>query len=386
MTASAQSAFKCHVCGGEVPVADAPALDYLVGSDCTPVKGNVRVGVCRHCGLAQKETSAEWRRICAEVYGNYQIYHQAAGSEQKARNLGSGALAPRSSLIADFLKTKGGLSDAGAVIDIGCGNGAFLRGMSMALPGWRITGSDLNANFRDEICGISASADFLSDAELKTTTRQFDVVSFIHCIEHIPDPVAYLADARRLVRPNGFLLIQVPDAELNPFDFVVADHSSHLGKTTMAAIVEAAGYAVAACGNLVIAKEITLLARPLHSKAIAPLRKQDGADGPALRNLAWLGETMQTARRLSQRRPFGIFGTSIASMWATQTLDYKVDFFVDEDPVRIGRDYFGAPILTPSAVPDGSVVFVCLEPTLASQVIVRHKRPGIVYVAPAPLG
>ena len=68
------------------------------------------------------------------------------------------------------------------------------------------------------------------------------MVVLIHCIEHIPEPVTYLAEARRYIEPGGRLLIQVPDAELNPFDLVVADHASHFVKATIAAVVEAAGY------------------------------------------------------------------------------------------------------------------------------------------------
>jgi hypothetical protein len=98
-----------------VPVIDAPALQSLVGSDCTPVRGDVRVGVCQACGLLQKEISAAWSKLCDEIYGNYRIYHQAAGHEQKARGPEGGQFGPRSELIADFLRRSGGLPAAGAV-------------------------------------------------------------------------------------------------------------------------------------------------------------------------------------------------------------------------------------------------------------------------------
>ena len=387
MTKAATSVFQCHACGGDVPVLEAPALAFLVGSDCTPVRGEVRVGACSACGLMQKEISPEWQRLCNEIYSNYQIYHQAAGYEQKARSAGGGALGARSDLISAYLGKAGDLPADGAVLDIGCGNGAFLRAMNKTFPNWGVTGSDLNDSFRAEICAISPRASFLSSNELAEGEHTFDVVSFIHCIEHIPAPVQYLADARRHIRPEGFLLIQVPDAELNPFDFVVADHSSHLAKTTLASIVEAAGYEVVACGNLVVGKEITLLARPLHSKPIGALRAAESdARTVAERNLAWLEATMQCGRKFAQEhRPFGVFGTSIAGVWIANALDYKIDFYVDEDEVRIGRDYFGAPIVAANAVPAGGTIFVCLEPKLAAAIIARHQSEGRRYLPPPPL-
>ena len=35
----AGATFRCHACASEVPVIAAPALQALVGSDCTPVTG-----------------------------------------------------------------------------------------------------------------------------------------------------------------------------------------------------------------------------------------------------------------------------------------------------------------------------------------------------------
>src|SRR6516225_7640727 len=152
------ASFACHACGGEVAPMAAPALSCMAGSDCTPVKGCVRIGACRSCGLLQKETSEAWQQLCDKIYGNYQIYHQAGGQEQKARGRCGGRLAPRSELIADFLSKTGTMPEEGCVLDIGCGNGAFLRAMGKIFPGWRLTGSDLNEAFREHILAIGARA------------------------------------------------------------------------------------------------------------------------------------------------------------------------------------------------------------------------------------
>jgi SAM-dependent methyltransferase len=384
---ASRASFSCHACGGPVPVLDAPALNYLVGSDCTPIRGAVRVGTCENCGLLQKEISPSWQKLCDEIYGNYRIYHQAGGYEQKARSVDGGGLEPRSDLIARYLQKTGLAADTGAVLDIGCGNGGFLRAMNKHFPEWSIAGSDLNGGFCKEIEGIRPGAEFLSSRELSKARRTYDIVSFIHCIEHVPGPVEYLADVRRLIKPNGTLLIEVPDAELSPFDLVVADHSSHMFKETLAAIVEAAGYEVTACGNQVIGKEITLIARPTyraHTRAIGA--SAPSATARACQKLAWLAAILDDARALADtKRPFGIFGTSIAGVWIGSALGTKIDFYVDEDKIRVGRDYFGVPIIAPSDVPSGGTVFVCLEPTLAAAIAERHRSAGHLYIVPPPV-
>jgi SAM-dependent methyltransferase len=381
------STFRCHACGGAAEALAAPALQSLASSDCMPVKGDIRVGVCRNCGLLQKEISPAWSALCSKIYGNYQIYHQAAGREQKVLGRDTGAFKARSELIADFLKSSHDFPRNGSLLDIGCGNGAFLRSIHALFPEWTVVGVDINDTYRDQILSIGPRAAFKGTDELAASRDRYGMVVLIHCLEHIPDPVTYLAGARRYIEPGGRLLIQVPDAELNPFDLVVADHASHFVKATIAAIVEAAGYELISCGNDIVGKEITLLARPLPDGAEHRLNsgRPDAAE-IAGRRLAWLDETLRCGRRLAnEARPLGIFGTSIAGVWIATGIDNKFDFYVDEDRARIGRDYFGIPILAPAEIPSGSTVFVCLEPKLAADIAARYSGVGRHFVVPPPV-
>jgi 2-polyprenyl-3-methyl-5-hydroxy-6-metoxy-1,4-benzoquinol methylase len=249
----------------------------MAGSDCTPVSGHVQIGTCPSCALLQKDTGPCWQELCARIYRHYQIYHQAGGTEQKARGSGAAQLAPRSELIAGYVSQLLATPRHGTALDIGCGNGAFLQGMMKCFPGWCVTGTDLNETFRDQITGLGPQVDFKTESDLERATGTFDLVSLIHCMEHIPSPSEYLRSARRYLSSIGVLLIQVPDANLNPFNLIVADHASHFSKRTLAGVVENAGYELIACGNLVIGKEITLLARAL------PGRKMPGARTSMLR-------------------------------------------------------------------------------------------------------
>jgi 2-polyprenyl-3-methyl-5-hydroxy-6-metoxy-1,4-benzoquinol methylase len=380
-------AFSCHACGGNVPALEASALKSLVGSDCTPVSGSLRVGVCASCGLLQKETSSAWSELCSKIYGDFKIYHQSNGQEQKARGVAGGELKPRSDLIVDFLASAGSLPEQSSVLDIGCGNGPFLRAVEKQFSKWKKTGTDLGDQFRNEIEQIGPNVSFRTSKEMEASEEIYDVVSLIHSIEHIPAPAEFLKKIKRHLKKTGLLLIQVPDADLNPFDLVVADHASHFSKTTLTEQVERAGYAIVACGNLVVSKEITLLARPAqirpsHSASV------DGAAASqiALRNLAWLAETMKSGERLArEKRPLGVFGTGIAGIWIGSIIKNSLDFYLDEDTARIGHDYFGVPIISPADVPSGATVFVCLEPNLAEAIAARHRMPGKRFVVPPPV-
>ena len=372
--------FDCHACGATVAALPASALRCMAGSDCTPVHADVQIGACTSCGLLQKDTGPAWQELCRGIYGHYRIYHQAGGTEQKASRAGGTQFAPRSELIAQYVSQRLELPQNGSALDIGCGNGAFLRGMMTYFPSWRLTGTDLNESFRNHIIRMGRQVSFKSEEELDRTGESFEVVSFIHCLEHIPNPAAYLARARRYINPSGVLLIEVPDAELNPFDLIVADHATHFSKKTLVRVAEAAGYQVLECGNFVIGKEITLLAYPVGTQDRAPPPDQPETDF-GRRNIAWLEQTIVQAHALAASdEQLGVFGTSIAGVWIGSSLGKKIAFFVDEDEARIGRDYFGTPILAPSQVPAGATVFVCLEPRLAQAIVARHNQDGRRYV------
>jgi hypothetical protein len=77
------------------------------------------------------------------------------------------------------------------------------------------------------------------------------------------------------------------------------------------------------------------------------------------------------AHRVARQQPFGIFGTSIAAAWLFGELSEVTQFFVDEDPNRIGGEYMGRPIYHPHDVPPGSHVFVGLAPELAEHIRAR---------------
>ena len=200
---TATNIFRCHACGGEVPELKARAFTSIVGSDCTPAVGSVRVGACQACGLLQKEISPAWSELCAKIYGSYRIYHQGAGQEQKARGTDGGQLKPRSELIADFLCNARKLPQAGSALDIGSGNGPFLRAMQKSLPGWSLTGADVTDRFRKQIETIGPNVSFRLTDELLASTDGFDVVSLVHCIEHIPAPADYLGCVKPHIAKDG---------------------------------------------------------------------------------------------------------------------------------------------------------------------------------------
>jgi 2-polyprenyl-3-methyl-5-hydroxy-6-metoxy-1,4-benzoquinol methylase len=99
----------------------------------------------------------------------------------------------------------------GRVLDVGCGDGGFLHLMSKA--GWSVEGLDFDPKAIE-----SAKVKYgleLRHGDLPSAGFQegaFDAVTMSHVIEHVPDPVSLLAEARRVLKPGGRLVVTTPNS------------------------------------------------------------------------------------------------------------------------------------------------------------------------------
>lgn len=100
---------------------------------------------------------------------------------------------------------------SGTWLDVGGGLGAFANLIQQMRPNWKVTLNELNAR-SVEIATSLFSLDAVADdpKTLLATGEQFDVVSSVAVLEHIPEPYEFLASYAQLVRPGGWLVTAVP--------------------------------------------------------------------------------------------------------------------------------------------------------------------------------
>ena len=104
------------------------------------------------------------------------------------------------------------------LLDVGCSS-ATLLGL-MKRRGFRVQGFDFSA----EAARIAMSengvdvrvAPHLQDAHFEK--ESFDLVTLFHVMEHITDPRSVLAEVRRVLKPSGRLVVQVPNIESWQFE------------------------------------------------------------------------------------------------------------------------------------------------------------------------
>jgi len=99
-----------------------------------------------------------------------------------------------------------GVGVESSVLDVGCGNGAFLR--RLARLGVRdLTGVDPYAPDPVDQPGLR-----LIRGDIDEVRGRFDAIFFNHSLEHVADPEAMLRRARAILKPDGVAVIRIPVA------------------------------------------------------------------------------------------------------------------------------------------------------------------------------
>jgi len=97
----------------------------------------------------------------------------------------------------------------GRILDIGCATGDFLK--VARDRGWDVLGADPSAaRAQVEGAGIELVGTNVHDADVEKGS--LDAVTFWDVLEHVTNPLADLAQARRLLKSGGVLALTVPDA------------------------------------------------------------------------------------------------------------------------------------------------------------------------------
>ena len=100
----------------------------------------------------------------------------------------------------------------GSLLDVGCGEGIVTERWATSMPAMRVVGLDLDdpqltaewtKRVRPNLTFLAGSA-----YELPFADNEFDCVSGIEMLEHVPDPDTVLAEMRRVAR--SYLLVSVP--------------------------------------------------------------------------------------------------------------------------------------------------------------------------------
>jgi 2-polyprenyl-3-methyl-5-hydroxy-6-metoxy-1,4-benzoquinol methylase len=95
------------------------------------------------------------------------------------------------------------------LLDIGCGTGDFLK--ISKDNNWNISGIEPNERARNIANKKTNNSVFETEQLLVFEDNSFDVITLWHVLEHLPNLEEHIAVFKRLLKPNGTLIIAVPN-------------------------------------------------------------------------------------------------------------------------------------------------------------------------------
>ena len=137
------------------------------------------------------------------------------------------------------------LSEEDTILDIGAGNGVFVY--SLRKLGYNAKGiepDESHAQYAREELQIPVSTGFAQEIN---DEESFNVITLNHVLEHLTDPLKELKNISRILKKNGYLVVDVPNAEDIKQDPKNRYHKAHIytfNPETLVALGKRAGFNV----------------------------------------------------------------------------------------------------------------------------------------------
>lgn len=213
---------NCPACG----------ISYIASND-----------ICPSCGFSPPsvEGFSAWAPDLALVNVGFKTEYFAPLAQYEAQNFW---FRSRNALIIWALQKF--FPKLGSFLEVGCGTGYVLSGVSAAFPFARLVGSEIFTAGLGIASGRIPGASFVQmDARRIPYVNEFDVVAAFDVLEHIVEDDLVLENLHRAIRPGGGLLLTVPQHQW--LWSSVDDHACHVRRYSAADLhnkVRAAGFEV----------------------------------------------------------------------------------------------------------------------------------------------
>ncbi len=369
------SYFNCHICQKSTAkqIKKNWKFKKSISSDHNLIKKNFIIGICENCGSVVKDISSEWQKETNLIYENFSMYTSSGGNEKTIFNHDTKKQTPRSEFILSSLKDKFDLTSKLKILDIGAGNGVFLKSASTILPFASLYAQDISNIFQKEVELITNFKKFFQGS-LDHIKDKFDLIAMIHVLEHIENPIMFLKNVKKLLSLNGMLLLNVPNSKLIPIDLCVFDHCTHFDIYTLTKLLNRADWKIEFISDSLINGEIVALLKPGVSRVGIK-----NSQNFLLNNLNYLDSMVDAAINLRKNKEINIFGSSLASIWLAGQLSDWAGCYVDEDENKNNTKINGRSVLKPSSLPNDSNVFIPLEKNIAKDISKRLSTSVINY-------
>ncbi len=354
----------CPACGREaahepsVRVEGVPILLNVLVSDPEVARaapcGELELYGCDGCGLI-------WNAAFAGVPYDPSYQVDPSRSPRYAAHLDD---------IAGRIAALDGGTGPVRVVEVGCGQGAFLGVLARRLGARLVAAHGFDPAFRGDTTQLPAGARVtcgeLSEDSLSELDFAPNLVVARHTIEHVADPVSFLRAFQRLLLPRGpfTVAVETPDAdwtlERGLLHDLCYEHCSLCSRGALEAALVRAGYEQIGVESVFSGEYLFVTARAaaretppaIDSKPAVGRERTSRGTAAALRALGERFAREHAARRERAERPVAVWGAAGKGALFVLLADPEhrlVDCVIDIHPDKRGTFLPGSglPVVSP---------------------------------------
>lgn len=235
----------CNLCGSAAAVPWAADLPDLLLERPAVRTTLVR---CADCGLVYQNPRPTLAEMGEHYPAEYESYNFDKDAGRRSWLLERAVRYGLDKRARAVLRAR----PSGVLLDVGCSTGLFLNNMRRFV-GWTLHGVEISPHAVElarRLPGVTVFTGTLEEAVYPA--GMFDAVTLWDVFEHLHDPAATLREIRRVLRPDGVLVVRVPnlsswDARLFGRAWAGLDAPRHLylfDRETLPRILEANGFRI----------------------------------------------------------------------------------------------------------------------------------------------
>lgn len=212
----------------------------------------INTGMCRNCGFLftnPRPTQEAINKFYSEQYRDFYTGGTDPADEYKLETH-----IPKRQWMVEHLLPFLKNNDRPRVLDVGCGGGAILHLLRKQFPCAELFGVEpyqKYADYAEKMSGASVFAgdvDTFLDRNASALKNSLDAVIMNHSFEHMYNPLKKLIALRELIKPEGLILIQVPNPLSPHWKNVVSmfhiAHTNHFTPVTMEYTFRLSGFEI----------------------------------------------------------------------------------------------------------------------------------------------
>lgn len=201
---------------------------------------NMQITVCDRCGLVQsilqREKTDNDRIVTTSSGANW-------GNIRHGKKLRFKAICP---LLEKFIPW----SQINRVLDVGSNRGSFVQWLAKTKSIPEVVGVEPDKHIVDEYRALPNLTLYLDRfEELNLPKNHFDLVYCAHTLEHADSAAGMLRQIWRLLKEDGYLLLEVPNIEVLSTpdmleEFFIDKHRFHFNRKLLTAFIQHLGFTV----------------------------------------------------------------------------------------------------------------------------------------------